>query len=250
MHHRYSKASTGLNEMSIIEMGEKVVSDLDSAIEPKIVSAVVYGKDIHKEFDKDVDCNLLLVLEKVDLPTIEMINNKIKGLTKGCMKTPLVIEVEEIEGMMDSAPPTFLQILMSYQTVYGKSILKGLSSLNHEHLRAQTEQNLREQLFCARYNFLRGLDNEDTMRSVLMDISETLSRSLKLYYMIKKPWITDEKEKWDSFREDFDISDPWTLKFPDFDDKEMNLEEMKKIGMAIINSGLKPLLEKVDSMGP
>ncbi|MFO8050303.1 MAG: hypothetical protein R6V01_01220 [Thermoplasmatota archaeon] len=236
--------------MSIIETGERIAKELDEAIGSKIISAVVYGEDIQKEEGEDKDCSLLIVLEKVDLPTMEILNEKLEELGVDCLKSPLVIEMGEIEGMTDSVPPTFLNIMISYQTVYGSSLFKGLSSINHEHLRAQTEQSLREDLFCARHKFLKGLRSEEEMRRTAGEIRDTFKRSLKLYYLVKKPWITDLKEKWETFLKDFNVEDPWITRSREMDLSKAGIDDLKKISSALIDNGLKPLLDKVDKMGP
>ncbi|MEA3559986.1 MAG: hypothetical protein U9R75_12105 [Candidatus Thermoplasmatota archaeon] len=236
--------------MLVIEKGEELAKELDGMIDSTVVSAVVYGEDIHKEFGKGTDCNLLIILDRVDLSVLEIIHKKIEEVSNGCMKTPLIIELEEIEGMTDSVPRTFLNIMISYQVVYGKTLFKGLSSINHEHLRAQTEQSLREDLFHARYHFFKGISREEALKEVLANMRHTFRRSLKLYYLIKKPWITDEKEKLETFFKDFEIVDPWLKSSMDLDAEDIKMDEMKKMGISIIDNGLKPLLDKVDQMGP
>lgn len=236
--------------MTVIEKGEKISREIDEKISGNVISAVVYGTDIHQEPKEGIDCNLVLVLDRIDSGTLEMIDKIIKSADAPCMVSPLLVEMSEIEGMMDSVPLSFLNILVSYQTVYGKSIFKGLSSLNHEHLRAQTEQSLRENLITARRRLYRSFSSEKDMFKEIEMMRGLLKRSIQLYCILKKPWLTDDGEKWEAFFEEFQIDDIWLKKYYESDLRKLSQDDLKKMGFSIIDHGIKPILKKVDEMGP
>jgi hypothetical protein len=240
----------GLGRMTILEMGEKVAKEIDKKIGGKIISAVVFGNDIHSEPHEGMDCNLVLVLDKVEYKGLEAIDKIIKDSGMKWMSTPILVEMGEIEGMMDSVPVSFLNILVSYQTVYGKSIFKGLSTINHEHLRAQTEQSLRENLFLARKRLYRAFSSEKEMAREIEMMRGLLKRSIQMYCILQKPWLTEDQEKWDAFFEEFQSEDVWLKKYYASDLKRLNKDELKKLGFSIVDFGFKPLLQKVDELGP
>ncbi|MGA1792659.1 MAG: hypothetical protein ACMUHM_01795 [Thermoplasmatota archaeon] len=236
--------------MTVIEKGEKIAKEIDDKISGSVVSAVVYGTDIHSEPKEGIDCNLVLVLDRIDPGTLETIETVIKEADAPCMVSPMLVEMAEIEGMMDSVPLSFLNILVSYQTVYGRSIFKGLSSLNHEHLRAQTEQSLREYLITARRRLYRSFSNDKDMHKEIEMMRGLLKRSIQLYCIIKKPWLTEDSEKWEAFFEEFQIDDIWLKKYYESDLRKLSKEDLRKMGFSIIDHGIKPILKKVDEMGP
>jgi hypothetical protein len=236
--------------MTIVEIGEKVAKEIDRKIMGKIISAVVFGADIHGEPHEGMDCNLVLIMDKVDHSGLETIEDIIKGCGIKCMSTPILVELSEMDGMMDSVPVSFLNILVSYQTVYGKSVFKGLSTINHEHLRAQTEQSLRENLFLARKRLFRAYSSEKDMFREIEMMRGLLKRSIQMYCILQKPWLTEDQEKWDAFFEEFQAEDVWLKKYYASDLKKLNKDELRKLGFSIVDFGIKPLLKKVDELGP
>jgi len=236
--------------MSATEMGGKLAKDIDGLIDGEVVSAVVFGSDIYTDPKEGMDCNLVLVLDKVDQLALEVIGSVLKDAGRACLTAPLVVEFGEVEGMMDSVPVSFLNILVSYQTVYGKPIFKGLQTINHEHLRAQTEQTLRENLFNARRRLYTSFTMENHMTKQIEMMRGLLKRSIQLYYILKKPWLSDPQEKWDAFFEEFQTDDVWLKKYYNEDLENLSDDDLKKLGFSIVDHGIKPLLQKVDELGP
>lgn len=236
--------------MNIVDTGERISKEIGKAIPERLVSALVYGADIGKEGTSALDCNLVLVFDRIDLPLLEQVKTVINSCDIPCLKIPLVVQTDEIEGMMDSVPASFLDILLSYQTVYGRSLFKGLSSINHEHLRAQTEQKLRENLFSARKSFLHGMRGRSEMENQFRSIRELFRRSIQIYSVLKKPWLVDEEERWSSFLEEFHTEDIDIKRTFDVDLSTLSEEELRKLTLSILDKGFKPMLCKVDEMGP
>ena len=175
--------------MSIIEIGGKIAKEIDEKIDGKVISAVVYGTDIQKDAETAKDCNMVFILDHVGMKEITIIHNVIEECNLECAKSPLIIEESEIEGMGDSVPTSCLDVLSSYQTIFGRSVFKGLSTINHEHLRAQVEQRIRESLFSARRGLMRGYTGGKKMDQELVHMKNLLKRSLNLYMILKKPWF-------------------------------------------------------------
>jgi hypothetical protein len=236
--------------MSIIEMAEKIAKAVDEKIDGQVVSAVVYGTEIHGDPSEAKDCNMVLVLDIVTMKEINIIHSVINEMMMDCGKTPLIIEHSEIEGMGDSVPSSCLDVLSSYQTVYGKSVFKGLSSISHEHLRAQVEQRIRESLFSARRGLIRGYSGGKQLDQELVYMKNLLKRSLHLYLILKKPWLTQESEKWDSFLEEFSPDNIWLRNYFVKELGAMDDEDKRNLAYAIVEDGIKPLLKQVDDMGP
>lgn len=241
---------SGVISMNAVDTGERIANEISKAVQDRLVSALVYGSDIGKEGALALDCNLVLVFDRIDLQLLEAVKVVLNTCDLPCMKVPLMVQTDEIEGMMDSVPSSFLDILLSYQTVHGRSLFKGLSSINHEHLRAQTEQRLRENLFSARRSLLHGMRGRGEMENQFRSIRELFRRSIQIYSILKKPWLTNEEERWSSFQEEFDPDGTDIRKTFDIDLSGLSDDELKRLTLTILDRGFKPLLCKVDEMGP
>lgn len=236
--------------MTILEMGEKLAKEIDERIEGNVVSAVIYGTEIQGDPDKAKDCNMVIVLDHVGLDEMKAIHDIVNEHKDECVKEPLVLEKPDIEGMGDSVPHSILDVFTSYQTVYGKSFFKGISSFSHEHLRAQMEQMLRENLITARKRFNKALKGGKRVDDELIYIKNILKRCIKYYMIFQKPWLTDEGEKWVDFLEEFNPNNIVLRDLSMNDPSRLSEEDKLKLASAYIEDGIKPLLKKVDEMGP
>ena len=236
--------------MSVIKISEEIAQKLEKSLGKDLVSVVVYGNDINREMREASDYNMLLVLENITEENYQRIHDVMREEEEGDFTRPLVMSVREIDGMMDSVPETFLEIMLSYQTVYGKSLFKGLSSLNQEYLRSQTERSLREYLFCSRILYMKGLGDKREMMDSLLNISDLLYKSIRVYHILSKPWINEEQEHMGSFLDEFPDGSLYIKELMKGDISKMDMDSLKRIGYSCISSGIKPILDKVDEMGP
>jgi hypothetical protein len=236
--------------MTILEMGEQLAAEIDDRIPGKVVSAVIYGTEIQGDPDEAKDCNMVIVLDHIGLEEMEIIHDIMKEHRKDCVKEPLILEQPDVEGMGDSVPHAVLDVFTSYQTVFGRSFFKGISSFSHEHLRAQMEQMLRENLITARKRFMKALSGGKSLDNELIYIKNILKRCIKYYMIFQKPWLTDEGEKWIDFLEEFNPNNLVLRDLSMGDPSKMSQEDKLKLASAYIEDGIKPLLKKVDEMGP
>jgi hypothetical protein len=236
--------------MTILEMGEKIAKEIDDKIDGKVISAVVYGTEIQGDPDKAKDCNMVIVLDKVGLRELKIVEEIAQSQKLDCVKTPLVLELADIEGMGDSVPYSILDVFTSYQTVYGKSFFKGISSISHEHLRAQMEQMLRENLITARKRLMKALKEGGRIDDEIIYIKNILKRCIKYYMIFQKPWLTDDSDKWVDFLDEFNPSNILLRDLSMNDPTKLSQADKFKLASAFIEDGIKPLLKKVDEMGP
>jgi hypothetical protein len=237
-------------DLNVTNYVEKNADEMADMIGQGLVSLVVFGEDINKDTAKASECNLLVVVGTIDLATYTKVNDSLSVLGQINFKYPLIMAEDEIEGMMDSVPETFLQIMMSYQTVYGRSVFRGLSSLNQEYLRSQTEKSIRENLFCSRIILFKGISEDGNVMEAVDGIRDMLMRSIKIYHILAKPWIKDDEEHLTSFYEEFPerASDNRRL----FEDglEKLDDQQIRSILFNAISRGIKPILKRVDEMGP
>jgi len=235
--------------MKVIELANDIAERMEEEIGPSLVSVVLYGRDMYMEKNEAQDYNFLIILEKLDLPIMKKIRTL---LEKSELKitNPLIIERVEMEGMMDSVPICFLDILISFQTISGKPLLKGLSSLSQEHLRAQTERFLRESLCRGRMNLIEGMGKEELLRSNVEELRETFLRSIKMYHLINKPWLIEEEEHLTSFFSDFPAAVNSLQGKLEKNLSEIDEKGLEELGYSLINDGIGPMLRNVDELGP
>jgi hypothetical protein len=134
--------------------------------------------------------------------------------------------------------------------LHGPQPFRNLSSISHEHLRAQTERCIRESLCKARIALVRGLCSQGEMVESIMQIRETMDMTIRLFHILSRPWITEEREHREAFKEEFPGVSVWI----DMLDREnldrMDKEMLQSLAHNLIDEGIKPMLMKVDEMGP
>lgn len=236
--------------MKVVEAMEKVTRELDNKDELGIESIVAYGIDIHKDLSKAKDFNMLFVVNDIDLNVINTIHHHMKKASIKCLDSALIMERGELEGMMDSVPEIFLQILISFQTLYGNQPFVGLSSISHEHLRAQTERCIRESLCRARMSLMKGLNDKTIMLRSIKEIEEMMEISVKLYHILSRPWITEPNEHKEAFKEEFPGVTVWMDMLERNDMETLSHQILSSLAHNMIHEGIKPMLMKVDEMGP
>ena len=236
--------------LNVVDVVRDLAQGLDGAIDTRVISAVAYGTDIYMDLEEAVDYNMLLIVEHYDLGTARKIGSFLRDKEIGNLKVPLVMEREEILGMVDSVPQSFIEILMGFQTVYGDQLITGLSSISQEYLRAQTERNLRESICTSRQVFFRWLTDKESNRDNMLLIKDIFMKSLNMYHILTKPWLTEEEEHVNAFFEEFQESRGPLEKFLKSDPSSLPEDEAEQICFTAINDGIVPLMRKVDNMGP
>lgn len=240
----------GGSKVKVVQMVENLSKELADELNTNIISMVAYGRDIQKDIEKASDYSMLIAVEELNIDTHRKVQSVLKNKQVGDLINPLIIQSDEIEGMMDSVPETFIDILLSYQTVYGKPLFKGLAHINQEHLRAQTERSLREYLFESRILLMKGLRSKKDIIRSLYQMKDLLCKSIKIYHVLSKPWITEDSEHRSDFFQEFPEGSMWIKKLLIDDLDGMTTEDLEKIAFSVINEGIKPILFKVDEMGP
>ena len=236
--------------MKVIDKATEIFQEIAKEDDMDITSVVLYGNDLYLDTDEADDYNVLIVVENINLDITRKLKKILLKQDPLKLSNPLILELNEIEGMMDSVPQLFLNILVHYQTIYGKTLFKGLSAISQEHLRAHTERVLRDHLFQGRIELISGMGDINEMVSRLENLWEILYCSIRMFHLIKKPWLTIEKEHMESFYNEFPVAKE---SFGDFDRKkmvDMKLDDLEKIGYSIVLEGIRPMLDNVDKMGP
>ncbi len=236
--------------MKVIDKATEIFEEIAKEYDMDITSVVLYGNDLYLDTDEADEYKVLIVVEHVDLDMTRRLKKVLLKQDFLDLANPLILELSEIEGMMDSVPQLFLNILVHYQTIYGKTLFKGLSAISQEHLRAHTERVLRDYLFQGRIELISGMGDVDEMAIRLENLWDILYCSIRMFHLIKKPWLTMEDEHMESFYKEFPVS---KKRFGSFDRKKISgmiLNDLEEIGYSIVLEGIRPMLDNVDKMGP
>lgn len=236
--------------MKVIDWATEMFQEIVKGDEMDITSVVLYGNDLYLDTEEAEDYNVLIVVEHINLDTTRKLKDSLLKQDPSNLSDPLILELEEIEGMMDSVPQLFLNILVHYQTIYGKTLFKGLSAISQEHLRAHTERVLRDCLFQGRIELISGMGDKDEMVLRLENLLDILYCSIRIFHLIKKPWLTMENEHMESFYNEFPVAKDM---FGDLNREkisDLKLHDLEEIGYSIILEGIRPMLDNVDKMGP
>lgn len=236
--------------MKVIDSVTEIFQEIAGLDGMDITSVVLYGNDLYLDTEEADDYNILIVVEHIDLEITRRLKKALLKPDSLNLSNPLILELEEIEGMMDSVPQLFLNILVHYQTIYGKTLFKGLSAISQEHLRAHTERVLRDCLFQGRIELITGMGDKDEMVLRLEKLLDILYCSIRMFHLIKKPWLTMENEHMESFYNEFPVAKD---RFGDLNREkisDIDLYALEEIGYSIILEGIRPMLDNVDKMGP
>ncbi|MCK5772292.1 MAG: hypothetical protein KAH57_00750 [Thermoplasmata archaeon] len=236
--------------MKVIDSATEIFQEIAGINGMDINSVVLYGNDLYLDTEEADDYKVLIVVEHIDLEITRKLKKALKKQKSLNLSNPLILELGEIEGMMDSVPQLFLNILVHYQTIYGKTLFKGLSAISQEHLRAHTERVLRDSLFQGRIELITGMGDKDEMVLRLEKLLDILYCSIRMFHLIKKPWLTMENEHMESFYNEFPVA---KQRFGDLNREkisDIDLYALEEIGYSIILQGIRPMLDNVDNMGP
>lgn len=119
-----------------------------------LIAAAVYGSAAGDDFSpKSSDLNLLLVCEKVDLPTLKKCLKLVERGRKKHITAPLFLTREHLDTSADVFPMEFLEFKENHLPVYGEDLLSNLQ-VDLKNLRHQCEEQIKGKLIRIREVYL------------------------------------------------------------------------------------------------
>ncbi len=158
---------------------DELVSGLQSAQDGNLVSVIVYGSAVAAPGNpKRSDYQLLIVTERLAARDLRAMRPVIRWWTEKGYEMPVLITAEEFGDSLDVFPIEFRLMKRSYRTLYGQDLLAGREA-SKEHLRWQTEHELRGKLLRLRSLALPAGESSDQLGGLMTESVVTFVRLIR-----------------------------------------------------------------------
>jgi hypothetical protein len=158
---------------------DELVSSLQSAQDGNLVSVIVYGWGVVAPvIPKRSDYQLLIVTERLAARDLREMRPIIRQWTEMGYEMPVFITAEEFGDSLDVFPIEFRLMKRSYRTLYGQDLLAGREA-SKEHLRWQTEHELRGKLMRLRSLALPAGESADQLSGLMTESVVTFVRLMR-----------------------------------------------------------------------
>ena len=138
----------------IMNKARLVADDYRNAFGDDLVSVVLYGSSVTKEYDpKKSDLNFLIVLSEEGIERLHLAHELVATWRKKKVSTPLFLTKEYIESSLDTFPIEFLNIQRNHTVIVGEDVLKELS-FKRIYVRMQCERELKGKLLLLRERYV------------------------------------------------------------------------------------------------
>ena len=155
-----------------------LIDDLRAAHGRNLASVILYGSAAAGDFIKNQsDYNLLIALNKITPKDLRDAQAPMREWTRLGHPVPVYFTVSELETAADVFPIEFHQMESARKILFGTDVLKNMS-ISDEHLRHQTEFELRSKLIQLRRRYIPASVSVEGL-TVLM--SESLSSFAALF---------------------------------------------------------------------
>ena len=158
---------------------DELVSGLRSAQDGNLVSVIVYGSAVSAPGNpKRSDYQILIVTERLAARDLRAMRPVIRWWTEMGYEMPVLITAEEFGDSLDVFPIEFRLMKRAYRTLYGQDLLAGRQA-SKEHLRWQTEHELRGKLLRLRSLALPAGESSDQLASLMTESVVTFVRLMR-----------------------------------------------------------------------
>ena len=178
---------------------EAFVESLKGIYRDELISVILYGSAASGELTgSHSNVNLLVVLQKTDLPSLERSRNLINKRS-GRGIEPLFLSREYVSSSSDVFPIEFLDMKENHVCLYGEDVLKGIK-IDLKNLRFQCEQELKSKLLLVKQQYLRvNLKDKRALAQLLFRNLTSVAHILRNLVRLKGKTPSYAKE--DLFRE-------------------------------------------------
>lgn len=178
---------------------EAFVESLKGIYRDELIAVILYGSAASGELTGSrSNVNLLVVLQKTDLPSLERSRNLVnKRSSRGI--EPLFLSREYVSSSSDVFPIEFLDMKENHVCLYGEDVLKEIK-IDLKNLRFQCEQELKSKLLLVKQQYLRvNLKDKRALAELLFRNFTSVSHILRNLVRLKGKIPLYAKE--DLFRE-------------------------------------------------
>lgn len=155
------------------------IGTVRDALGPNLRSATVYGEVVTGGFDlRRHTVHSILVVDKVDLPSLRRLAGLGLRLAKAYLSAPVVATVPYIQDSLDTFPLEWLEIQQQGVTVFGPDHFSGLV-LESECIRHQCECEIKTLLMGLRSALLAATGREKAVALIEHEASDRFMRALR-----------------------------------------------------------------------
>jgi hypothetical protein len=148
---------------------DELVSSLQSAQGGNLVSVIDYGWAIVAPSNpRRSDYQLMIVTERLAARDLRVMRPIIRNWTELGYEMPVLITAEEFGDSLDVFPIEFRLMKRAYRILYGQDLLAGREA-SKEHLRWQTEHELRGKLLRLRSLALPASESSDQLANMMTE---------------------------------------------------------------------------------
>jgi len=131
-----------------------VADDYRNAFGEDLLSVILYGSSVTKEYDpKKSDLNFLIVLSEDGIERLHLAHELVATWRKRKVSTPLFLTKDYIESSLDTFPIEFLNLKRNHQLIVGEDVLEGIS-FKRDFIRMQCERELKGKLLLLRERYV------------------------------------------------------------------------------------------------
>lgn len=157
---------------------EAFVDDLRAAHGRNLASVILYGSAAAGDFVKNrSDYNILIALHKITPKDLRAAQAPMREWGRLGHPVPVYFTVSELESAADVFPIEFHQMERARKILYGTDVLENLT-ISDEHLRHQTEFELRSKLIQLRRKYIPA---SVSVEGLLALMSQSLSSFAALF---------------------------------------------------------------------
>jgi hypothetical protein len=158
---------------------DELVSGLQSAQDGNLVSVIVYGSAVAAPGNpRRSDYQLLIITNRLAARDLREMRPVVRWWTEMGYEMPVLITAEEFDDSLDVFPIEFRLMKRAYRTLYGQDLLAGREA-SKEHLRWQTEHELRGKLLRLRSLALPAGESTDQLAGLMTESVVTFVRLMR-----------------------------------------------------------------------
>jgi hypothetical protein len=158
---------------------DQLVSGLESALGGNLVSVIVYGWGVVGTGNpRRSDYHLMIVTERLAARDLREMRPIIRQWTEMGYEMPVLITAEEFGDSLDVFPIEFRLMKRAYRILYGQDLLAGREA-SKEHLRWQTEHELRGKLLRLRSLALPASESSDQLANMMTESVATFVQLMR-----------------------------------------------------------------------
>jgi predicted nucleotidyltransferase len=148
---------------------ERLVRELAQALGGLLKSIVLYGSAARSDYHPEAsDFNVILVLENLDLATLETLAPAVRNFVRKGHMVPRMFTPALIEDSADSFPIEFVDIRARRVVLHGPDPFGGVV-VPKDMLRVQIEREIKEKLMRLREGYVMAHDSASTLRRLLVE---------------------------------------------------------------------------------